>query len=70
MCICTYVCTFVCLKVLVTDTSVFLCTYVQNGGVAGAGAEGLAAMAKLMSSRQRVGQNGEYTTRAVQQMQT
>jgi HEAT repeat protein len=29
----------------------------ENDGVAGAGAEGLAAMAKLMSSRQRVGQN-------------
>ena len=32
---------------------------VQHEGVAAAGAEGLAALAKLMSSRQRVGRNSE-----------
>ena len=47
--------TYICMCVYLSPPPICL----QHEGVAAAGAEGLAALAKLMSSRQRVGRNSE-----------
>ena len=57
--------TCICLIIKILPTHVLPLPWpvrLQHEGVAAAGAEGLAALAKLMSSRQRVGRNGELRT--------